>query len=686
MVLKRLIIALIFIHISFLVSAQERIEFKNSTPRETVESHLNFLKPNNYKPTIAAYTLGGNKTIQQKKVLVSKLKDIILKHGINLNDIPNKKGGLFGKKKYILFNDIPLIYLVRINKKWVYSPETVDNINKIFKSYFIGVKSQKIPSVNEILLSNNKKWVNETNDKQKNNTTSHNNISKKSKTQGAKQSKEEQVISDSTLENKNDNNITELNLSTPYNTIISHLLFLSDTLYNPYLASKTINFGPADTANAIDLAIKLYQIYLGADVEVFNINELSTDSNYVDSISKKHIYIPNKKFKELYLEKIGDNWYYSRATSELINSVHRDMYSNDAEEIFSFSDHFKALAGNNNTKYIFDLKLWQIYMVLFFLIIFLFLFVVNIFIKFVIKKYIKNDAYSKAIIKIIRSFIYIMYFVTLQQYVPSLKINVDYIHLIHKAISILTILFGTILSLNVINLARIITTKDSINSTAGIVIFVTLLIKTIVIIAGALLIIKELEYNLINVLAGLSIGGLALALGAQDTIKNFFGSVMIFTDKPFSVGDYIVNDEIRGTVEEVGLRTTKIRTPLNSVATIPNGRLADNNIDNLGRRKFRRYKSKFSVSYDTPIEKIDELTLRATEIINNIDTTKDDVTRIYMNDFGVYGIEIFISISFDVNNRKEELENRHIVIKEILKLCKELEIKIAVGIQSEIIN
>ena len=161
---------------------------------------------------------------------------------------------------------------------------------------------------------------------------------------------------------------------------------------------------------------------------------------------------------------------------------------------------------------------------------------------------------------------------------------------------------------------------------------------------------------------------------------------MIFTDKPFSVGDYIVNDRIRGTVEEVGLRTTKIRTPLNSVATIPNGKLADNNIDNLGRRKYRRFKSKFTVSYDTPVEKLEELTQKATEIIENIETTRNGATRIYINDFGVYGIEIFISISFNVNDRNEELKSRHIAIKEILNICNELGIKIAVGIQSELPN
>ncbi len=74
-----------------------------------------------------------------------------------------------------------------------------------------------------------------------------------------------------------------------------------------------------------------------------------------------------------------------------------------------------------------------------------------------------------------------------------------------------------------------------------------------------------------SILAGLGVGGLALALAAQDTIKNFFGSLMLFVDKPFEMGDRIVAGDTDGTVEEVGLRSTRIRTPEGNLVTIPKG-------------------------------------------------------------------------------------------------------------------
>ena len=76
---------------------------------------------------------------------------------------------------------------------------------------------------------------------------------------------------------------------------------------------------------------------------------------------------------------------------------------------------------------------------------------------------------------------------------------------------------------------------------------------------------------LTSVLAGLGVGGLALAVAAQDTIKNFFGSLMLFVDKPFEMGDRIVAGDTDGTVEEVGLRSTRIRTPEGHLVTIPKG-------------------------------------------------------------------------------------------------------------------
>ncbi|TVR17718.1 MAG: mechanosensitive ion channel family protein [Balneolaceae bacterium] len=117
-----------------------------------------------------------------------------------------------------------------------------------------------------------------------------------------------------------------------------------------------------------------------------------------------------------------------------------------------------------------------------------------------------------------------------------------------------------------------------------------------------------------SILAGIGIGGLALGLAAQDTIRNFFGSLMIFADKPFNVGELINLDNQLGVVTEVGVRTTKIRTLDNHLLTVPNGNLANMTIHNIGKRAFIRRVFDITITYDTPPAKVD----RALEIVKDI--------------------------------------------------------------------
>lgn len=117
-----------------------------------------------------------------------------------------------------------------------------------------------------------------------------------------------------------------------------------------------------------------------------------------------------------------------------------------------------------------------------------------------------------------------------------------------------------------------------------------------------------------SILAGIGIGGLALGLAAQDTIRNFFGSLMIFADKPFNVGDLIDLDGKLGSIMEVGVRTTKIRTLDGHVLTVPNGNLANMTIHNIGKRPFIRRVFDVTITYDTPPEKVN----RALDILKEI--------------------------------------------------------------------
>jgi MscS family membrane protein len=146
-----------------------------------------------------------------------------------------------------------------------------------------------------------------------------------------------------------------------------------------------------------------------------------------------------------------------------------------------------------------------------------------------------------------------------------------------------------------------------------------------------------------SIIAGLGIGGLAVALAAQDTIKNIFGSMVIFVDKPFEMGDRIVVDGHDGPVEEVGLRSTKIRTLEGHLVTVPNGELANKTIQNIGKRPFIRRIANVTITYDTPPEKIDRALEIVKELLNNHEGMHADFPpRVYFNDFNSDSLNIMV--------------------------------------------
>ena len=137
-----------------------------------------------------------------------------------------------------------------------------------------------------------------------------------------------------------------------------------------------------------------------------------------------------------------------------------------------------------------------------------------------------------------------------------------------------------------------------------------------------------------SVLAGLGVGGLALALAAQDTIKNFFGSLMLFVDKPFEMGDRIVVGDTDGPVEEVGLRSTRIRTLEGHLVTIPNGELAHEKIRNISKRPYLKRVANITVTYDTPPEKVERAVEILKDLLDNHEGMSPDLPpRVVFNEF-----------------------------------------------------
>lgn len=167
---------------------------------------------------------------------------------------------------------------------------------------------------------------------------------------------------------------------------------------------------------------------------------------------------------------------------------------------------------------------------------------------------------------------------------------------------------------------------------------VTIIILVLVEIAHALN-----DKPIHSIIAGLGIGGLAIALAAQDTIKNFFGSILLYFDKPFDIGDRIYVDGQDGHVEEVGLRSTKIRTLEGHFVTVPNGELANKTIQNIEKRPYIKRIINLTITYGTQPEKVERALEIVKEILNNHEGKhKDFPPRVYFNDFNPSSLNIVV--------------------------------------------
>lgn len=166
------------------------------------------------------------------------------------------------------------------------------------------------------------------------------------------------------------------------------------------------------------------------------------------------------------------------------------------------------------------------------------------------------------------------------------------------------------------------------------------LAKVGIVIAAAMLTADNLEIKVTSLLAGLSVGGLALGLAAQDTVANLFGAVAIFLDKPFHPGDVIRVEGVEGAVESIGLRSTRIRNADGHHVTIPNKTMGNAIITNITRRPTIRTEMNLGLTYDTPVEKVQ----RATAILGEIyrQHPKTGEVLISFNKFGDSALNIYV--------------------------------------------
>jgi MscS family membrane protein len=187
--------------------------------------------------------------------------------------------------------------------------------------------------------------------------------------------------------------------------------------------------------------------------------------------------------------------------------------------------------------------------------------------------------------------------------------------------------------------------------------------KVAIVIGAAVLTADNLDIKITSLLAGLSVGGLALGLAAQDTVANLFGAVAIFLDRPFHIGDRIKVEGVDGLVESIGLRSTRIRNLDGHHVTVPNKLMGNAIITNITRRPTIKTEMNLGLTYDTPVEKVKRATLILEEIFRANPKTADLI--ISFNKFGDSALNIFV-VHFwngtDVNQHFAEMQELNLRI------------------------
>ncbi|MEA3283096.1 MAG: mechanosensitive ion channel family protein [Euryarchaeota archaeon] len=202
-------------------------------------------------------------------------------------------------------------------------------------------------------------------------------------------------------------------------------------------------------------------------------------------------------------------------------------------------------------------------------------------------------------------------------------------------------------------------------------------LKVVVVTLTVLFLIQNLGGNVTSLLAGLGIGGLALALAAQDTVSNIFGSVTVFSDRSFHIGDWIRVDGVEGTVEDVGLRSTRIRRFDQALVTVPNSRFIKSEIVNFTRMKKRRIKFNLGVTYKTSRKQMEEVVEGIKEIIKEDSNFEHNFYMVHFTEFGAYSLDIFIYCFTKTTVWDEFLAVREQFNLKIMQLLEELGVEIA---------
>lgn len=265
-----------------------------------------------------------------------------------------------------------------------------------------------------------------------------------------------------------------------------------------------------------------------------------------------------------------------------------------------------------------------------------------------------------------------------------LQLPIGFMSTFTKIIKIINIILITKLVADCINPRTIFVKKmvqDNPKNESSIN-FIYKILKGLIYVIGVFVIITELGYDISGIITGLGLGGVVLALAAQDIAKNLFAGFAVLTDKTFVVGDYIETNQVSGTIEDISFRTTRIRTMDNSLVTVPNSILADGQVMNWSKNFKRKYEFNLRFKLDSNITVLKEMSNRIRFVLKtNKDIIPDDI-HINFTEILEDSIKLNIYFYTTIVNYSDFLEFKSDINMIILSMLEKEGIKLAYPTQS----
>ncbi len=478
----------------------------------------------------------------------------------------------------------------------------------------------------------------------------------------------------------------QVDLSNPNATIYTHIYFLMPDSYDPEKSAKTIH-GVSDS-EAISIAIKIKEIFDGKG-KLVDFDKIPKDPSYLDTIFtvqnnlmqhlNRFVPFPND-LPEIYVEKIDNSWYYSKETLDVIDEIYATTFPWEFTWLQKqFPEFFQ--------KVMYGFLIWKPIGLLFLAILCVLLFyLLNPITFFVLKQFQKliyknsfNELFD-LLHELARPIVFILIIKVIEKVLPSFQL-LTFNTFLFLGLRISETIFWVFvfykLAKLLLSVYKDYTKKTHSKLDDQLAPILSKITTTMIIIIGFLHILTLFGVNPTAVIAGASIGGIAIAFAAQDSVKNLIGTIVIFLDKPFHIGDWIEMGSVVGTVESVGLRSTRVRAADTSIYQIPNGKITELEINNMGLRLYRRYSTTLGIRYDTPPVLIEAFVKGIRELIKEHPETRSEAYNVEFTGFGDSSLNILVNMYFKKLDWGSEQSSKHRLHIAIVKLAAALNVEFA---------